>query len=248
MEILISVLTLFILPLFPISILVNKFIFKLEAKKQIILVFLFFASGIFLLEKIPHIKDNHLVVLVSLLSAAFYTFRLLSVESVSRYLLFLYVILSSFAWLCKSIGLGMTIYLFLFMPAFIVFMAMVWFLVNRFGVVHDKIISGLGSVMPKFSLLFVSALFLIQNIPVMIIMELFKKQVAGTWYIVIIVLAVIWIFVNWAGVRLIEQIIFLKPVRRFRYKDISFVQVVLASMVLVFEIVYTIYFLGRNAV
>ena len=236
-----TILLIFLLPIFPFSMVTNKIIFQFDGKTQVYIIAFLYILGLFLLRFIS-LDDNMIVALSASLSGLLYAFRMLSVENLSRYLLFFYSVVSSYAWVWKSTGGRELNYNMLFVPAFFSFLFIVYLLIKRFGIVHDKIISSLGKSIPWMSLFFVLSMMLLQNTPVIVIFQLFHYHSSYVWMFDLVEILT-WILLNYSGIRVIERLIYGKDVKRYRYKEITPMEAVLTAMLLVFPIIYMLYYL-----
>lgn len=239
-ETIITILLVFLLPIFPFSMVTNKIIFRFDGKTQVCLVAFLYILGLILLRFIS-LDDNMIVALSASFSGLFYAFRMLSVENLSRYLLFFYTVVSSYAWIWKSIGGRELDYDMIFIPAFFSFLFIVYLLIKRFGIVHDKIISSLGKNMPWMSLFFISSMILLQNIPVVVIFQSFYYHSSYIW-IFDLVEILTWVLLNYSGIRVTERLIYGKDTKRYWYKEIVPREAVFMTMLLVFAIVCMLYY------
>jgi len=235
-EAVIVIVLMFLLPLFPFSVFTNKIIFHFHEKTQIFLIAFVYILGLFLLRFVS-LNDNMTVALLASLSGLFYAFRMLSVENLSRYLLFFYTVLSSYAWVWKSTGGRDMEYDMLFVPAFFSFLLIVYLLIKRFGIVHSKIISSLGKNMPWMSIFFIFSLMLLLNMPIVVIFQLFHYHLSYIWLLELVEVLT-WVLLNYSGIKVIERFIYGKDTKRYRYKDIVPLEAVFMIGLFIFSIVY----------
>ncbi len=134
---LIAVLVLFLLPVFPISMLVNKFLSLLNYKFFSVMILALFISGNLILLRV----DVNFPVLqfFAVFTVFFYSFRLLGVNNLKTFILYLYSIISSLALLWHMIGGDSLEFLALKTPILISFLALYAFLLSQFGIIHKKV-------------------------------------------------------------------------------------------------------------
>ncbi len=239
-EAIITILLIFLLPIFPFSMVTNKIIFRFDGKTQVCLIAFLYILGLILFRFIS-LDDNMIVTLLASLSGFFYAFRMLSVENLSKYLLFFYSVVSSYAWAWKSIGGRELNYNILFIPIFFSFLFIVYLLIKRFGIVHDKTISSLGKNMPWMSLFFIFSMMLLQNIPIVIIFQSFYYHSSYIWIFDLIEILT-WVLLNYSGIRVIERLIYGKDSKRYRYKEMVPREAVFMTILLVSAIVCMLYY------
>ena len=150
-----------------------------------------------------------------------YSFRLLSVSSLKFFFLYLYPILFSllFVWYLES-GITFTILAVLIVILSVLF-SLFFIIYSQFKIIHKKSISGIGSVMPRFSLLFMLNSFFITILFIFFSYEIIKMQNFQYPGIFLSIFILSWIFLNWGLIRIFEWLIFGKPQRDKKYIDLN---------------------------
>lgn len=169
-----------------------------------------------------------------------YSFRLISAISLKFFLLCLYPILFSLLclWYLES-GISFTV-LAALIAVILGLLSLFYIISSQFKIIHKKSISGIGSVMPRFSLLFMLNSFFITIFFSFFSYEIIKMQNFQYPGIFLSVFTLSWIFLNWGMIRLFEWFIFGKPQINKKYIDINNTQmsllVLLMSAALLFAI------------
>jgi NADH:ubiquinone oxidoreductase subunit 4 (subunit M) len=136
-------------------------------------------------------------------------------------------------------------FVLMILPAMTAFGWSVYVLITRFGTLHTKVISGLGSVMPRLSVFFILSLLALQFTPLLYGFELLSKDLVQLSFLSMLSQSAGWLLLNWGGFRLIEQIIYGKAIRRYRYRDLGNREMVLVMALLMANLLFFIYYAGR---
>ncbi len=216
---LLHALILLLLPIFPFSLFTNKFLSMLGAKMISFSILLFFICGNILLLKFK--IDSAILEFLTVFTILFYSFRLLGVNNLKLFIMYLYPIISSFALLWSFVDGDIIEFMAVKTPVMLAFLALYGFLSTRFVVVHKKSTYGLGSVMPRFSILFVLSILGISSSMFFLGYEMLEIEITRLPVVYGVSLVVSWIFVNWGSIKVIEWLIYGYPNKKMSYKDLS---------------------------
>ncbi len=239
MHYIILLLTLFLLPLFPFSLITNRLLSRLSTRTLFILQGVCLGSGLFLLRQAQEGK-NEIVALLAAASMLLYAFRMLGTDHLREFGLYLFIFLASFGWLWFAMGGDMLHYLAMELPLFISFIVLVVSVYSRFEVVHRYSVNGLGSVKPYFSTLFILTLLALAFTPLFSISVLLDEALHLISFFHIAFVGLAWFFLNWAIVRVIEWLIFLKPSRHLEYPKLTKKEIFLSSFFLILGFLFFI--------
>ncbi len=213
----------FLLPIFPFSLLTNWFLTKLGAKLfSVIIISLFIVGNIALM----YVDNNSTIIeLMALFTILFYSFRLLGVSDLKFFILYLYPIIASFAWLWYLNGGNILELLAIKLPLMMLLLSLYGFLSGQFSVVHQKSLRGLGNVMPRWSVLFILSLFGVGSSLLFLGYEFLEVELSRLPLIYGIVLVLSWIFINWASIKTIEWLIYGEKREDRHYIDLNNLQI-----------------------
>lgn len=233
---------LFLLPIFPMSIGVNFLLSKLKGKILLVTLMLMFSVGLYLLK----ILDNEVLVayisIFALLGNILYAFRMLSVSTATTYVVFYYTLLCGFAWILKFIEADRINFLIEMSIPLFVFALLVSFLDKQFGTTHYRMFRGLGTHMPRLSLVLIMSIFTLILSPFLSGFGIFILKIEKFTILYLSGVMIIWVFLTWSGLRLIEKLIYGIPSRKLRYNDISVWVTAGLSGVLLLNVVASIFF------
>ncbi len=233
---LITVLVLFLLPVFPISMLINKFLSVLNYKFFVVIILILFMCGNLILLKFD--INFPALQFFAIFTILLYSFRLLGVNNLKTFILYLYPVISSLALLWHTIGGDTLEFLALKTPILISFLALYAFLFRQFGIIHKKSISGLGSKMPRFSIFFVLSIMGVSSSMFFLGYEMLEIEISKLPIVYGVSLVISWIFINWSSIKIIEWLVYGTSNKKEEYKDLGNTQLIF----LIFMILATIGF------
>lgn len=212
----------FLLPIFPFSLATNKLLGKLEAKYFSIAILLMFISGNFILLMI-HV-DLKILQILSIFTLLFYSFRLLGVNNLKTFTTYLYTIIASLSLLWYLMGGNILEYLLIKTPILALFLALFCFLQSQFHIIHQKSLSGLGNVMPRFSVLFILSLMGISSSLLFLGYEILEIEISSLPMLYGFIMIISWVFINWSSIKVIEWLIYGNENKNRIYKDLNTLQ------------------------
>ena len=239
-------LVLFLLPIFPFSLLTNKFLLQIDKRFFTISIILFFILGNTML---MYIKiDSKIVQFLAMFTLLLYSFRLLGVNNLKIFVLYIYTIISSISLLWYLLGGDMIEFMLIKTPLLILFLALFSFLNSEFSIIHKKSLRGLATVMPRFSILFVLSLLGIDSSLLFLGYEFLEIEFAKLPIIYGFVLIVSWVLINWASIKLIEWLIFTSYRTDREYMDLSFKKSIFFTSLLILSMSSFIYYATKGLV
>jgi hypothetical protein len=223
-ELLTTLAVLFLLPIFPFSMVTNFILSKFKGLMLLFVLTCMFLAGALLLSTYENQMLVEIVSVVALFSTMFYALRLLSVSHAYNYLIFYYSTISGFAWLWKSVDGNMLVFFIAFSLPIIGFGVLIAFLDKQFKTTYFKAFKGLGDVVPRFSVLLVISVVALIFTPYFPGFRIFIQEVVkfDIYYLFAIVLS--WLLISWSGITLIEKLIYGVPQRKLHYRDLSLLQ------------------------
>ncbi len=233
-------LVLFLLPIFPFSLLTNKFLLQIDKIFFTAFIILFFAFGNFILINIK--IDSKIAQFLAVFTLLFYSFRLLGVNNLKIFALYTYTIISSISLLWYLLGGDMIEFMLVKTPLLILFLALFSFLNSQFSIIHKKSLRGLATVMPRFSILFVLSLLGIDSSLLFLGYEFLEIELAKLPIIYGFVLIVSWVLINWASIKLIEWLIFTQCRTDRKYIDLNLTKSMFFISLLILSISAFIYY------
>ncbi len=243
----ITILILFLLPVFPISMLVNKLLSVLNYKLFTVLILTFFICGNLTLLKFNiNSQIFQFLQFLAVFTILFYSFRLLGVKNLKTFILYLYPIISSLALLWYMIGGDILEFLALKTPILISFLALYTFLFNQFGIIHQKSISGLGSMMPRFSIFFVLSIMGISSSMFFLGYEMLEIEISKLPIVYGVSLVVSWIFINWSSIRVVEWLIYGTPNKLMECRDLDNKKMIFFIFLILISVVFFIFYSLRG--
>ena len=215
-------LIIFLLPIFPFSLATNKILNKLMTKYFSIAVLLMFIVGNLLLLKID--INSKILEFLSIFTVFFYSFRLLGTNNLKTFAIYLYTIIGSLSLLWFLMGGDILEYMIIKIPILASFLALFCFLQSQFPIIHQKSLSGLGNVMPRFSILFILSLMGVSSSLLFLGYEMLEIELSGLPVIYGLVLIISWVFINWGSIKVIEWLIYGVENKNRTYKDLNITQ------------------------
>ncbi len=234
------------LPLFPISLVINRYLFALKTKKLFFAQTFCLIAGSLSLHATSIAKNSMTLSILASLSMLLYAYRLLSVDHLKDFALYLFTLLSSFAWIWYLQGGNMLHFLLIQIPPFIAFSLLAISLYERFVVVHRYSVNGLGNVKPYFSILFVITLFTLTFTPLFAAGVFFHNRFAVT-LLHVVILGLAWLFLNWSIVRLLTWLVFSTPSRHLQYQKLTLKEISLVIFFLVLSVFVFSIFAAKGA-
>jgi len=239
-------LVLFLLPVFPFSLLTNKFLLQTDKRFFTVFIIIFFILGNLML---IYIKiDSKIVQFLAIFTLLFYSFRLLGVNNLKIFILYIYTIISSISLLWYLIGGNMIEFMLIKMPLLISFLTLFYFLNSQFSIIHKKSLRGLATVMPRFSILFILSLLGIDSSLLFLGYEFLEIEFAKLPIIYGFILIVSWVLINWASIKLIEWLIFTQYRTDRKYIDLSLEKSLFLISLLVLDISVFVYYAVKGLV
>ncbi|MDD2790752.1 MAG: hypothetical protein PHU40_08840 [Sulfurimonas sp.] len=220
-EIFISLIVLFLLPIFPMSLATNFLLSKLKGLTLLFVLTTIFFLGALLLNSFENKTLIEVISILALFSTLFYALRLVSVSNAYNYLLFYYSTIAGFAWLWKSINGEMLMFFIAFILPIVGFGLLINFLDKQFGTTYFKAFKGLGTVMPRFSILFIISVVALILTPYFPGFRIFVEEIVHFDIYYLIVIAISWLFISWSGITMIEKLIYGVTQRKVHYRDLS---------------------------
>jgi hypothetical protein len=239
----------FFLPLFPMSMVFNGIVDKIEHSGLRVLLFLTWPLiGIFLVLNSKVILPGWLLPL-ALSTSALYAFRILSLREVNHWCGFLATSLWSLLWLPMmqatpamllygyAISMSVPLVLLLLLSAG---------LEQRFGAAYTGLYGGLARTIPRFSGVLVTVIVASIATPLFptffIMLDMVIETVSAT-PLVAMILLLIWLFWSWAGARLIQGLI-VGRASDVKIVDLDMTAVSLYALVLLVLVVGGVYLSG----
>lgn len=203
----------FFLPLFPMSMVFNGILDKIQHSWLRVLLFLTWPLiGLFIVLK-SHVMLPGWLLPLALSTSALYALRILSLREVNQWSGFLATSLWSLLWLpmmqatpavlllSYAIGMSVPLVLLLLLSAG---------LERRFGAAYTGLYGGLAWTIPRFSGVLVIVIMAAIATPLFptffIMLDMVIESVSAT-PLVAVVLLLIWLLWSWAGARLIQGLI-----------------------------------------
>ena len=233
----------FLLPIFPATLVINKYLYRLDAKFFTISLFLLFSFGILML----HFFQYHLspIKYLALFTTIFYSIRLLGVTNLKLFILYLYSIISSFTILLYISGEAEFSLYFIELPFLLMLLLLYYFLSARINIIHPKSISGIGEVAPKFSIFFIITLLGINSTLFIIMYKMFKNGLTGPNLLLYgIVFIVSFLLINWGTIKLFEWLIYGKKTKILN--DLAPLDTSTFSLLLIAAIISEVYTASRS--
>lgn len=221
MDLLFLIPALFLLPIFPFTLVSLKFIDRKPFSKMAPLLFAAYAVGTLLLLFSEMGRGSGWLELWASLSALFYAFRLLSVRNLHRFMLYYYALLSAWAWLWHAAARGMELFLFIHWPIWGALLLLCVALYRRYPVIHRQSINALGSHMPAFSVLFILVLLIPSFTPIFLGIELFVKSPDALSVMIVLIELLAMLLMAWSLIRLFEWLIYGESAKRRRYSQLT---------------------------
>ncbi len=240
------ILVLFLLPIFPLSMVVNKFLNTLSSKQFSYSILVFFIVGNLLLININLSSD--LLQFLAVFTIFFYSFRLLGVNNLKTFIMYIYPIISSTSLLWYLAGGNIIEFMFIKVPILASFLALFYFLSNQFSVIHRKSLTGLGNVMPRFSILFIISLMGISSSLLFLGYEILEIELSKLQIVYGIILMISWIFINWSSIRLIEWLIYGISNKNKIYNDLNYSQMITLIILLFTTVGFFIFYTTQGSV
>ena len=243
-DIFIAIVILFLLPIFPMSLITNFLLSKLKGVALLFAVSIIFITGVALMSSYENKAVIEILSVVALFSTLFYALRLLSVSNGYDYFLFYYSAVSGFVWLWKSLNADMFVFYLAFFLPLMGFALLITFLDKQFGSTYFKAFKGLGTLMPRFSILLIVSVLGLMFIPYFPAFKIFSKGGVDfdIFYLVMIVLS--WLLISWSGISMIEKLIYGQAQRKLHYKDLSLFMSAFLSCIYLLSIVHGFIYLG----
>lgn len=223
---------LFLLPVFPASMATNRFLFRLKPRTLLVTQYSFLIAGVLVLSATDLGKGNAVLRFIASFSMLFYAFRLLGVEHLKDFALYLYSFISAFGWLWYSTGGNMFHFLLMELAPFTAFVIVVSSVYDRFEVVHRYSVNGLGLVKPYFSVFFILSLLAVAFTPLLSSSVLFEEMLTIFTFWNVMFVGLSWVLLNWSAVRIMEWLIFSEPSRHLQYPKMSAVPIILTGVLL----------------
>jgi hypothetical protein len=215
----IILLILFLLPVFPFSLATNKMLSKLTSKYFSIVILLSFIIGNLLLLKVD--IDSKILQFLSVFTLFFYSFRLLGTNNLKTFTMYLYTVISSLSLLWYLIGGNVLEFMIIKTPILASFLALFCFLGSHFDVIHQKSLSGLGNVMPRFSILFILSLMGVSSSLLFLGYEMLEIELSKLPISYGLILIISWVLINWSSIKVIEWLIYGEENKNRIYKDLN---------------------------
>jgi hypothetical protein len=226
------------LPLFPLSMVFNALLDRIQHPWPRALLFIAWPlNGLFIVLYSQVILPDWLLVL-ALSTSALYAFRMLSLREVNQWNQFLATSLWSLLWLpimqdtqpvllySYAIGMSMPLVLLIFLSAG---------LERRFGAAYIGLTAGLARTIPRFSGLLVTVVVAAIATPLFpsffIMLHVVVDSLSAT-PLAAMALLLIWLLWSWAGAQLIQGLI-VGRAREVKIADMSKTTITLYSMVLI---------------
>ena len=202
----------FLLPIFPATLVVNRYLYRFDTKLFTISLFLLFSFGILILHFFPYNLST--IKYLALFTTIFYSIRLLGVTNLKLFILYLYPIISSFTILLYISGETEFLLYFIELPFLLILLLLYYFLSARISIIHPKNISGIGEVAPRFSIFFIITLLGISSTLFIIMYKIFKNGLTGSDMLLYgIVFIVSFLLINWGTIKLFEWLIYGKKTK-----------------------------------
>ncbi len=192
--------------------------------------------------------DSKIVQFLAMFTLLLYSFRLLGVNNLKIFVLYIYTIISSISLLWYLLGGDMIEFMLIKTPLLILFLALFSFLNSEFSIIHKKSLRGLATVMPRFSILFVLSLLGIDSSLLFLGYEFLEIEFAKLPIIYGFVLIVSWVLINWASIKLIEWLIFTSYRTDREYMDLSFKKSIFFTSLLILSMSSFIYYATKGLV
>ncbi len=234
------IVVLLLLPVFPFSLLTNRFLAIFKPKLFAIVMIILFTSGNILLSYTN--INSKILVFMAVLTILFYSFRLLGANNLKSFILYLYPVISGVSILWHVVGGDLIEFLAVKIPVLISLLVLFVFLSEKFDVIHQKTISGIGSVMPRFSIFFILSLLGLSSSLFFLGYEILELEFSKLPLLYGILLIVSWIFLNWSSIKLIEWLIYGRYRRDVIYMDLSGFQTVLLIFMLLSSFISFVFF------
>ena len=241
-----ALLALFLLPVFPFSMLTNKFLSILKPKLFSAFIMIFYISGntLFFFMDI----DSEIVKFLALFTLFFYSFRLLGVRDLKFFVLYLYPVIASLSWLWYLAGGDVMESIGIKTPILLLFLYLYGFLSNKFGIVHQKSIRGLGNVMPRWSVLFILSLLGVTSSMLFLGYEFLEIELAKLPVFYGITLLLSWILINWGSIKVVEWLIYGEKREDMVYFDLSNFQMIFSILLVLISMAGFIFYSVKSLV
>ncbi len=235
---------LFLLPIFPFSLIVNRLLDGLNAKLFSLSIFLFFVFGNVILFYIN--LDSKIIEYFALFTIFFYSFRLLGVMDLKKFVLYMYPIVSSFSWLWYLMGGDILESLVIKGPVFMLFLYLYGFLAQRFTIVHQKSLRGLGGSMPRWSVLFILSLLGIISSMLFLGYKFLEIEFLRLSLFYGLILICSWVLINWGSIKVIEWLIYGAKRDDVHCDDLSNLELSLSIVLLVSSLLISLFYGTRG--
>ncbi|MFK5881965.1 MAG: hypothetical protein QM482_07105 [Sulfurospirillum sp.] len=246
MNLLYTTAVLFLLPLFPLSLITNRVLSALNPRLFSTTLLVLFIVGNILLNYAD--IESKTILFLAIFTILFYSFRLLGVKSLKNFILYLYPIVSSISLVWYMVGGDVLEILALKTPVLVLFLTLFTFLSGQFSVIHQKSISGLGGVMPRFSILFILSLLGLSSSLFFWGYELLELEFSKLPLFYTILLIISWIFINWGSIKLFEWLIYGEYKQDTTYEDLNAWQTLALSLILFGSAVFFIFYGAKGLV
>jgi hypothetical protein len=239
-------LALFLLPIFPFSLLTNRLLMLLRPKLFAFCMMICFVLGGLLL----HFVDTNFEIIkfLALFTLVFYSFRLLGVRDLRSFILYLFSTIASLSWIWYFVGGDMLELIVTKGAVLALFLYLYGFLTKQYEIIHQKSIRGLGGAMPRWSILFVLSLFALSSSIFFLGYEFFEIEFASLPIFYGVVLIISWVLINWGSVKVIEWLVYTEKKEDVELVDLSSFQLTLSLSVLVIVVIFTIFYNTRGLV
>jgi hypothetical protein len=237
------------LPLFPMSMVFNAILDKVERSWIRVLLFITWPLiGLFIVLNSKVVMPDWLLPL-ALSTSALYALRMLSLREVNQWCRFLAISLWSLIWLAvmQDTTAGLLYSYAISMSAPLVLLVLLSAgLEQRFGAAYTGLYGGLARTIPRFAGILVTVVVAAIATPLFptffIMLNMVVETVSATPYAAMILL-LIWLLWSWAGARLIQGLI-VGRASNVKIADIDMTSISLYSIVLLSLVVGGIYLSG----